>query len=90
MVENFVLKIRVVPNADRFALGDFDPWTGALKVWAAAAPDKGKANAEIIKELEKFFEAKATIVSGEKARTKEILIEKPKDFVLARLANFQK
>ncbi len=71
-----ILDIKVVPGSSRTKisglLGD------ALKVTVAAAPEKGKANKELIKYLAKTLDiskSSITIVAGEKDHRKSVQIE---------------
>ena len=75
-----LVRLRVVPNAsaDRIEgivqLGDGSP---ALKLRVHAVPDKGKANAAVVKLLAKNWgvpRSSLTVVAGEKDRTKTLLL----------------
>jgi uncharacterized protein (TIGR00251 family) len=83
------LKIRVSPNSKKFGIKGFDSWTGSLSVSVSEPPEKGKANAEIEKELGKIFGKKTQIVSGLHSRTKTVEVQASKEEmlrVLERLA----
>ncbi|MCX6802436.1 MAG: DUF167 family protein [Candidatus Diapherotrites archaeon] len=67
-----MFKIHVSPNSKRFGIKGFDSWTDSLLVSVSEPPDKGKANAEIEKELGKVFGKKTQIVSGLHSRTKTV------------------
>ena len=71
-----VFLVRVSPGASREkVVGELG---GALKVSVTAAPEKGKANAALIKLLAKTMRVdrkKLSIVSGETRKTKRILLE---------------
>ncbi|MEM0360140.1 MAG: DUF167 domain-containing protein [Candidatus Diapherotrites archaeon] len=67
-----MLKIRVSPKSERFGIKGFDEWTNSLLLSVAALPEKGKANAEIEKELEKIFGKKTKIISGQHSRNKTV------------------
>ncbi|MFH1234366.1 MAG: DUF167 domain-containing protein [Candidatus Diapherotrites archaeon] len=76
------LKIRVSPNSKKFGLKGFDPWTGSLSVSVSEPPEKGKANAEIEKELGKIFGKKTKIISGQHSRTKTVEVQASKEEML--------
>lgn len=64
------LKIVVKTNAPKTNIVGFDREKNALKVNVHAQPEKGKANAEIIKYFSKLTKKKVEIVSGLKSKTK--------------------
>lgn len=71
-----LLKLKVVPNSRQFGVAGFDPQYNSLRVKVKSKPLKGNANKEILFELEKFFDSKIKIVSGQKSRHKIVLVEK--------------
>ena len=78
-----ILRIRLTPNASKCAvLGTFADASGAvfLKISITAVPEKGKANAELIKFLSKTLKQPKTafsFISGETDRYKKILLNSP-------------
>ncbi len=64
------LKIVVKANSQKTNIVGFDREKNALKVNVHAQPEKGKANAEIIKYFSKLTKKKVEIVSGLKSKTK--------------------
>lgn len=58
------ISLRVVPNAQKTEIkelmGDGETW----KIRVKAAPEKGKANAEILRFLKKEYRVEAEIISG--------------------------
>ena len=62
--------LRVTPNASRTELKEED---GKLKLYLQAVPEKGKANAAVIKFFKKEFNIKE-IKSGERSRDKVIRV----------------
>ncbi|QDU63903.1 hypothetical protein Pan216_47840 [Planctomycetes bacterium Pan216] len=86
--EGIVFALKVRPGGKRNAVvGDHD---GALKVTVTAAPEKGKANAAVVKLLAKELgvaKSDLTIVRGETSSTKEILVKRlERSALAARLA----
>ena len=72
------LRIKVQPKSKESAIGDLME-DGTLKVRVKAAPEKGKANKEVIKLLAKKYGVKKSgieIVSGKTEPIKLIKIEK--------------
>jgi len=65
--------LRVTPNASRTELKEED---GKLKLYLQAVPDKGKANAAVIKFFKKQFNIKVEIKSGERSRDKVLRVLK--------------
>lgn len=70
------LKIRVVPKSGKHEIVELMA-DGAVKIKLKSAPDKSKANKELIELLSDFFEVKyqhIMIISGEKSRVKLVEI----------------
>ncbi|KAA5545213.1 DUF167 domain-containing protein [Roseiconus nitratireducens] len=66
-------RVRVSPQSQRTAIGDVHG--GALKVALRAAPEKGKANAELIKVLAKSLgtsKSDVRLTSGLSSRLKTV------------------
>ena len=64
-----------VPDSMQFKVMGFNPSMNALKTRVKEKALKGRANNEIIEELNRLFHAKAKIVAGNKSRKKEILLK---------------
>ena len=79
----YILRIRVTPNSSRCAVcGIFTDCGGQdfLKVNLTSAPEKGKANSELIKLLSKTLhlsKSSFSIISGETDRYKKLLLSIP-------------
>ncbi len=70
-----ILRVRAQPRASRTHIRGFSQ--GALKVHLTEPPEKGRANEQCLEVLAKALGLKSralSIVSGEKARLKEIRI----------------
>ena len=76
-----VLKAKIFTGKKEFSIA-FDKEKELLLVRTTEIPDKGKANKEIVKKLQKMFLANAVIVSGLHSREKIIRIELPKEQIL--------
>jgi uncharacterized protein len=63
--------LRVIPNASRTSLKEEN---GKLKLHLQAVPEKGKANAAVIKFFKKEFGIKVEIKSGSRSRDKVLRI----------------
>ena len=69
------LDIKAVPGASKSALGEIIE--GRLKVRIAAAPEDGKANAELLNFLSKTLDCPKRdlrLLSGEKSRLKAVAL----------------
>ncbi|MDO8510744.1 MAG: DUF167 domain-containing protein [Nanoarchaeota archaeon] len=66
-LENGRLKIKVIPHAGRTELIEE---SGKLKLYLKAAPEKNKANLELIKFFKKEYKLSVRIKSGETNREK--------------------
>jgi hypothetical protein len=80
-----VLEAEIQPNAERFEIGTYDPWTKRLKIRVTETPVKGKANRELVDELSKLLGASVVLVKGEKSTKKTLLISQGKKTVEKRL-----
>ncbi len=85
-LQGTLVPIQVIPKGKKFAVVGFDEWGLTLKVRVSENPEKGKANRELIEELEKFFNTKVKIVSGEKQRKKRLLVLATKSSVVKSLS----
>ena len=86
MQSDFLLEIRVRPNASRNKVGGTAGEPPRLVVAVQAPAVDGKANAAVIKELALEFNLRArdfTIVHGELARDKRLIL-KGDEFKLAK------
>ncbi|MEM4263454.1 MAG: DUF167 domain-containing protein [Candidatus Woesearchaeota archaeon] len=63
-IKNNSLKIIVKPNANKSEILGYDESRQAVKVSIKAPPDKGKANAEVIKFFSRLLKKKVLIKSG--------------------------
>ncbi len=66
-IHNGTLQVKVIPQAGRTELKEED---GKLKLYLKSAPEKGKANTELIKFFKKEFKLSVRIKSGETNREK--------------------
>ena len=69
-IKNGYLAIVVRPSSPKSEILGYDESRKALKVAIAAAPDKNKANIEVIKFFSKLTKKKVEIVSGIKSKSK--------------------
>ncbi len=87
MTADFVIEIRVRPNASRNKVGGVVGDPARLIVAVQAPAVDGKANAAVIKELAKAFDLRPrdfTIVFGELARDKRLVIQGDSEQLQAR------
>jgi len=70
----FYCRIRVAPGAQKTEIveqmSDGETW----KIRIAAPPEKGKANAELLRFLKKKYGMRAEIISGETDRVKLVKV----------------
>lgn len=71
MADKKRINITVKPNSNASRI-DFDSAAGSYRAFVKASPEKGKANAELLKLLRKKFGEQAVIVSGAASRRKVI------------------
>ncbi len=87
MTDDFLIEIRVRPNASRNKVGGVVGDPARLIVAVQAPAVDGKANAAVIKELAKAFDLRPrdfTIVFGELARDKRLVIQGDSEQLQAR------
>lgn len=70
-IQNGKLKIKVIPQSGRTELVEE---AGKLKLYLKSAPEKNKANLELIKFFKKEFKVSVRIKSGETSREKVLEI----------------
>lgn len=69
-IKNGKLAIHAKPNSSKTEILGYDESKKALRVSVAAAPDKDKANREIVKYFSKLLKKKVNIAMGLKSREK--------------------
>jgi len=85
-----IVPVQVVPRGKKFSVEGFDKWKGSLKIKLHENPERGKANKELIGELQKIFNARVEILAGEKQRKKMLLVHAEKKRVLEILSRLKK
>lgn len=74
-INNFIqdgkMKVKVIPQAGRTELIEEE---GKLKLYLKSAPEKNKANLELIKYFKKKYKLSVRIKSGETSREKVLEI----------------
>ena len=68
-------EIIVRPNSRKTRIAGYDEKRKAYIVEVNAPPEKGKANAEVVKLFSRIFGKKACIISGTKSRKKTVKAE---------------
>jgi uncharacterized protein (TIGR00251 family) len=90
--EGLLVSLRVTPNAGCDSIDGAesrDDGSTVLRIRVKAVPDKGKANAAVTVLLAKTLglpKSSVTLISGETARFKTVLIADGSDAMLQRLA----
>ncbi len=72
--KNSLIRIIVKPNSPKTKIINWDTNKEALQIEVAAAPDKDKANKEIIKFFSKLLKKKVEIKIGMRSREKVLKI----------------
>ncbi|MCD6414129.1 MAG: YggU family protein [Candidatus Diapherotrites archaeon] len=84
------ITVKATPGAKNFSITGFNEWTGELEVKLKNPPLKGKANQELIHELEKVLNAEVRLLSGEKSRRKQVeVLGKSQDEVRVLIKSFK-
>lgn len=65
-----IFRVNVKTDAERSTLTKYDEATGAYQVLIKAHPDKGKANAELLRYLRREHGLSCEIISGARSRKK--------------------
>ena len=90
--EGFLVFLRVTPNAGRDVIDGVeirDDTSTVLRIRVSAVPDKGKANAAVCSILAKALgvpKSSISVVSGETARMKTVLVAGQGSELVTRLA----
>ena len=71
-VKQGILKVLVKPNASRTKVLGWDDSKQALRIAVSAAPDKNKANTELLKFIKKQTGRRCELKSGAKSREKKV------------------
>lgn len=80
---NCVLKIKAVPNSQKFQVCEFNSWDESLRIKLQSQAIKGKANEELIERLSEMLGSEVRIVQGKTSRNKLMEIKgKSKEEVL--------
>lgn len=73
--EGIIVKVKVIPKASRSEIAGWE--NDELKIRLAAVPDKGQANAELIRFLAEFLgigKSYVQLISGTTSRHKRVCI----------------
>ncbi len=70
-IHNNTLTVKVIPSAGRTELKEEN---GKIKLYLKSAPEKNKANMELIKFFKKNYQLSVRIKAGEKSREKVLEI----------------
>ena len=73
--QGVIINLKVVPNSSCFKIEEFDAAKNELRVKVCSPPEKGKANKELLKKLQKVFDSKVEIIKGEKSNKKKVLVQ---------------
>lgn len=73
--DRVLLNVRVKAGSQKFEIGNVNPWRNHLKIRVGSRPERGKANRELLEELESILERDVRIVAGKRSEEKKLLIE---------------
>lgn len=84
--EGVVIEWYVTPNCSETRVpSGFNEWRGVFEARLSEAARNGKANSELLGELEDLFNAGVEITSGGRSRTKSVVVRESKEMVLGVL-----
>lgn len=83
------LKARITPNAREFR-AEYCEEKKECRVRVAEKPEKNKANKELLKNLEKLFGCRVTIIRGANSRNKLLETTKSEEEIIAILKSQEK
>lgn len=89
--DGVLLSIKVIPKGGRNEIVGWE--ADELKMRVKAAPEQGKANAEVIKLLAETLsiaKSRISIVQGETSRHKRVCIDAPLNEIAAKLGKCKK
>lgn len=70
-----IIKAKILPNSKEFKIVGFDEWSNSLKIRVKSAPEKGKANKELIEKLQEMLKTQIKILQGKTTGNKTIWIK---------------
>lgn len=70
-----LLRVKVVPNSEKFEVKDVNRWMKRLKIRLESSPSKGKANGELVERMEEHTGRGVKIRSGRRSRKKTLLVK---------------
>ena len=82
--------VRTHANAKRFSLRVFSETPLVLSADVPVAPERGRANALLLSELERLLGCNVEILAGMAARKKRLAADLPADELLEKVKNQQK
>ena len=80
------IKVRAGSKKNKFPSG-YDEWRKRIYIDVKSLPKQGKANMEVLSTLKTFFGRDVTLVSGDRSKEKDFLIEMEKEEVLNKIKN---
>lgn len=73
--DDVLLTLKVSPNSGYFEIVGVNPWRNHLEVKVSSEARKGKANRELMSELESILGKPIELFSGVKSREKKVIVE---------------
>ncbi len=70
-----IITIEVIPNSRSTEIpAGYNEWRKSIVVRVKSPPSRGKANSEIVKEMEKLFGRKVEIIRGATSSNKQVIV----------------
>lgn len=70
-----LINLKVIPNSDSFGIRGENQWRKQIRVAVSSAAREGKANRELLDELESVLRREIEIVSGSRSREKRLIVK---------------
>jgi len=86
-----LINLEVIPNSKKTEIpAGYNEWRKSVVVRVKSPPSRGKANSEIVKEMEKLLGRKVEIVKGVTSSNKQVIVYSASiDEVLEKLGNIE-
>lgn len=71
-----IIQVKVIPKSSKQRISEVSPEN--FKVWVHSAPEKGRANEEVIELMSDYFNippSRVKLIKGERSRTKTLAID---------------
>lgn len=73
--DGVLINLKVIPDSDSFEIRGENQWRKRVRVAVSSAARKGRANRELLDELESILGRKVEILSGSRSREKRLFVK---------------